>query len=473
MTQAEQGVPVTKGDILAGKYRVEQVLGSGGMGVVVAAQDVQLGRRVALKFLLAEACEHTEYKERFLREARAAVRIQSEHVARVIDVGTLEGGAPYMVMEFLRGSDFSQLLEERGALPISEAVDYVLQACEAVAEAHAVGIIHRDLKPSNLFLTERADGTPLVKVLDFGISKIRPDAETVSPDLTASATVLGSPMYISPEQIRNPKTVDERTDVWALAVILYELVTAQPAFDGDTVSGILASVVADPAPPLRRARRDAPRELEQMVARALDKDPLRRVSSIRELAQGLLPFGTQAARLSVDRVVRLGNTRGSQSSVTLQVKPATPVSRNAKTLVAWGGFDHVSALRRPTKRHLLVAAIVSMPVLVAVGARVYLHPRTPEILTSASPSPARPPSAAAAPSPADSAPLAPPTPSDRPVSETGRSAGDASARANVPTAALAPKPAAGNIVVSPQPRGVRRPNAKMSKANVDPLADRR
>src|SRR6266542_4042743 len=181
--------PVSEGDLLAGKYRVERVLGGGGMGVVVAAHHLQLARRVALKFLLPEACSQPGSVERFLREARSAAQIGSEHVARVSDVGTLETGAPYMVMEYLKGDDLSQVLKTRGRLPLQEALDYVLQACEAVAEAHAIGIVHRDLKPANLFLTQRADGSPLVKVLDFGISKATVVGDMAGAAVTATAAV--------------------------------------------------------------------------------------------------------------------------------------------------------------------------------------------------------------------------------------------------------------------------------------------
>ncbi len=181
-----------EGDVLAGKYRIDRVLGKGGMGVVVAAHHTTLRQNVAVKFLLAATAKRGDATERFLREARAAVSIQSEHVARVTDVGTLESGAPYMVMEFLTGSDLGQVLEERGPLPVEEAVDYVLQACEAIAEAHALGLIHRDLKPANLFVTTRADGSPLIKVLDFGLSKAtKPD--TLDASLTATNVVMGSP----------------------------------------------------------------------------------------------------------------------------------------------------------------------------------------------------------------------------------------------------------------------------------------
>src|SRR5258708_827003 len=222
MTASNMSAPLTQGDILAGKYRVEQVLGKGGMGVVVAATDTQLERRVAIKFLLPEYAEHKEASQRFLREARAAVKIHSEHVARVIDVGTMENGAPYMVMEYLQGTDLAGTLDERVTLPVEEAVAYVLEACDAIAEAHSVGIVHRDLKPANLFLASQPDGSIKIKVLDFGISKAMMTTTGMDPSLTRTTSMMGSPLYMSPEQMRSAKHVDPRTDVWALGVILYE-----------------------------------------------------------------------------------------------------------------------------------------------------------------------------------------------------------------------------------------------------------
>ncbi|MEZ4314973.1 MAG: serine/threonine-protein kinase [Polyangiaceae bacterium] len=217
------------GDIVAGKYLVDRVLGVGGMGAVVAATHTQLDQRVAIKFLLPQMLGSREVVERFQREARAAAKIRSEHVVRVSDVGTLDGGVPFIVMEFLEGKDLGELLQRRGPLPVPLAVDYVLEACEALAEAHAAGIVHRDLKPSNLFLARRADETDIVKVLDFGISKqITPEALQSSPSLTRTTDVFGSPTYMSPEQLKASRDVDTRADLWALGVILFELISGAP-----------------------------------------------------------------------------------------------------------------------------------------------------------------------------------------------------------------------------------------------------
>ncbi len=214
-----------EGEILAGKYRIEKVLGEGGMGVVVAAQHIHLDDRVAIKFLLPGAKSNPEVLARFAREARAAVKIKSEHVARVSDVGTLENGTPYMVMEYLEGSDLAAWVHERGALSLEQATEFVLQACEAIAEAHTLGIVHRDLKPANLYVIRRPDGKLSVKVLDFGISKVtRAAASGPDMSLTKTAAFMGSPLYMSPEQMESARNADVRSNVWALGVILYELV---------------------------------------------------------------------------------------------------------------------------------------------------------------------------------------------------------------------------------------------------------
>jgi len=292
-------------DVLADKYRVERVLGQGGMGYVVAAIHIQLDQRVAIKILMPELCEHREAVERFLREARAAVRIQSEHVARVLDVGTLHDGTPFMVMEFLSGRDLARELDARGGLPIKEAVLFLLQSCEAVAEAHALGVIHRDLKPANLFLTQRNDGSPLVKVLDFGVAKAIAQDAVELPSLTASQSVIGSPQYMSPEQVRNPKGVDFRTDVWSLGIILHELLTAAPPFEGDTPFSLLAAIVSDPPQALRDKRADAPEELEAIIVKCLEKNPDKRYQTVAELAQALAPHAPNSALASIRRISRI------------------------------------------------------------------------------------------------------------------------------------------------------------------------
>ena len=296
------------GDVVAGKYRIESVIGTGGMGVVLGAHDTSLGRRVAIKFLSPHKARNDDANARFVREARAAASIQSEHVVRVFEVGTLPTGASYIVMEHLAGGDLAQILGSRGALPIDEAVDYLLEACEAIGEAHNRGIVHRDLKPQNLFVTHTPDGSSCVKVLDFGISKA---IDEVAPNLTATDTVMGTPLYMSPEQVRSLKSVDLRSDIWALGAILFELVSASPIYEAASATALCAMIAMDPPTPLRARRPDAPPELEAVILRCLHKDPNGRYADVAALAEALAPFASERGRASAARVVRV--VRGGQA----------------------------------------------------------------------------------------------------------------------------------------------------------------
>lgn len=304
MANAATGHP-RPGDVIAGKYQVEQVLGAGGMGVVVAAWHAPLRQRVAVKLLLPDAMRLPDATARFLQEAQAAVAIRSEHVARVIDVGTLDSGVPFLVMEHLDGTDLRRLLRHRGPLAADEAVDFVLQAIEALAEAHALGIVHRDLKPANLFLTHRADGSPLVKVLDFGLSKVVSTEHASDRSLTTTDVVAGSPEYMSPEQVRSLRNVDRRTDIWSMGVVLYELLARKRPFSGPTSAAVCASIAADAPTPLRSYRPDLPEGLEAVILACLEKDPGRRTGSMGELALGLAPFAPPRSQASIERAARL------------------------------------------------------------------------------------------------------------------------------------------------------------------------
>jgi hypothetical protein len=290
------GAP-TPGEILADKYRVEEVLGAGGMGVVVAATHLQLHVRVAIKLLRPDVVADQASgaaTERLLREARATAQIASDHVARIIDVGTLATGAPYIVMEHLAGTDLAKLLRTDGRPPVSDVVTYVLEACEAVHQAHALGIIHRDLKPSNLFLARGADGRRRIKVLDFGLSKIAGGswAQSFTPRLTASHAVLGSPLYMSPEQLETGEIeVDARTDVWALGAILYELVVGRPPFEAKTFPQLCTLVLHGRPRSLDDVRPAVPAALAAVIGRCLEKAPSKRYATVRELAVALAKLG--------------------------------------------------------------------------------------------------------------------------------------------------------------------------------------
>lgn len=313
------------GTVVAGKFRIERVLGEGGMGIVLAAHHLHLGRLVAIKLLKPDALAHADIVARFANEARSASRIQSEHVAKVLDVGALDSGEPYMVMEYLEGSDLSKWVRQRGPLAVPEAIDHLLQACEALAEAHVAGIVHRDLKPANLYLTRRADGSNCVKVLDFGISKAALAGDQPSSQhLTQTSSVLGTPGYMAPEQLRSSKHVDARTDIWAIGVILHELLTGRLAFQGSTVPEVYAAILASPPESLRSVRPDAPPQVEAVILRCLEKDVARRFANVGELAFALAPFASAAGRLSAERIGRItGMSPVAMQSSLAQANPAT------------------------------------------------------------------------------------------------------------------------------------------------------
>ncbi|MCA9584260.1 MAG: protein kinase [Myxococcales bacterium] len=281
-----------EGDVVADKYRVERRIGEGGMGIVVSARHLELGTRVAIKLLRAGGSE----EGRFLREARAVSRIESEHVARVLDVGRTAEGAPFIVMEHLRGVDLSERLAEGGLVEVDVAVRYVRQACEAVGEAHALGIVHRDLKPSNLFIVARRDGTELVKVLDFGISKVTEPLDGASIDLTATAdsAVMGSIAYMSPEQLESAARADARSDVWSLGVVLFELLTGARPFEGESAVAIAARIAGASPRAMREARPSVPAALDDVVAKCLAKDADARFQTVADLSRALEPFAHAA-----------------------------------------------------------------------------------------------------------------------------------------------------------------------------------
>jgi serine/threonine-protein kinase len=359
--------------VLAGKFRVDKVIGIGGMGVVVAAHHLQLDEKVALKFLLPHALESEEAVARFEREARAAVKIKSEHVARIIDVGALEDGRPYMVMEYLDGGDLDAWVRQKGRLDVVQAVEFVLQACEAIAEAHALGIVHRDLKPANLQCIRRPDGLLSVKVLDFGISKVTGHAASgLNLGITKTQSLMGSPVYMSPEQLQSSKNVDARTDIWSLGVILFELIAGRPPFSGETMPQLVLKVMSEPAPGLRELRPDAPEGLERVIHRCLDKDLDKRYPNVAELATDLLPFGPERARASADRIARVIHAAGL-SATDLALPPHDTTREAVGTVAPWLSGN---ARTGPSKR--TVAAIFGVTVAVAVATVVVWRVREPQ-----------------------------------------------------------------------------------------------
>ena len=308
---------VEPGVVLCGKYRIERLLGKGGMGLVACARHLDLDQSVALKLLLPEVLRNRDVVKRFRREAQAMVQLKGEHVCRVFDVGALDDGTPFMVMEYLEGQDLGLLLREQGRLTPGFAVDLVLQVCEALAEAHALGIVHRDIKPANCFLTHGPDGEPLLKVLDFGISKALGVADG---GITTSQTLIGSPSYMSPEQMHSSKNVDARTDIWALGTVLYELVSGRRPFVGDSFAALCLAVTTKPMLALDDVV--LPDGLVEVIARCLEKQPEGRFGSMAELSAAIAPYaGTreQGERSSARSARMLG-----RASSPLLIAPGSP-----------------------------------------------------------------------------------------------------------------------------------------------------
>jgi len=343
------------GVVLLNKYRIDSMLGRGGMGVVVKAMHLQLAEEIAIKVLLPEFAVNPDAAARFLREAQSAVRLRGEHVARISDVGVLPEGVPFMVMEYLRGIDLCGELTRRTTLPSGEAVDYALQACEALAEAHAQGIIHRDIKPANLFLTSRPDGTPLVKVLDFGISK---NPLSTGNTFTKTDVVMGTPGYMSPEQMKAARDVDARTDIWALGVVLYECLGGQRPFNGDSFSAIVLKAGTEPPPPLSPK---VPRGLQNVVLKCLEKDRRARFPSIALLAEALAPFAQNhhEAKTIVGRTsLLLKRPSEPSSSAGASVRPALHSIRGQEPATTLSGSAGAIGLRPRRRRAIVGGALL-------------------------------------------------------------------------------------------------------------------
>ncbi|AKU95231.1 Serine/threonine protein kinase PrkC, regulator of stationary phase [Labilithrix luteola] len=371
------------GDILAGKYRVERMLGSGGMGYVVAARHIHLDQLVAMKFLQRNSgtSDDSEASGRFMREAKAVVRLHNEHVARVYDVGRLETGEQYIVMEYLEGHDLATMSKERGQLPIGEAVEYMLQACEALAEAHSIGIVHRDVKLANLFVSRGPTGMPLLKVLDFGISKVNPFGEGVQ-DMTRTAAMLGSPRFMSPEQMRDPRTVDARSDIWSLGVVLYRLVAAAAPFDAETLGRLFAAVMQEAPPPLSALVPNLPPGFEAAVLRCLEKERDHRYANVAEFADAILPYALDPIRAeaTVDRIRAVlsmpaipRSQRATSPSFPSASIPGVLGTGDISTAPPWAGTQNGTG-PNPSIRSSITWGVIALLTLGAVtGAALKLH----------------------------------------------------------------------------------------------------
>lgn len=341
---------VQPGAILADKFRVDRVLGEGGMGIVLAAFHLGLQQRVAIKLLRGALASNGEVVARFLREARAAVQITSPHVARVTDVATLPDGTPYLVMEYLEGQDLSHVIKASGPLPIADACRYILEAGEAVQEAHSLGIIHRDIKPANLFLTRRRDGSSMVKILDFGISKV-----ATEQSFTQTSGMMGSPLYMSPEQLRSARDVDARTDIWALGVTLFELLAGSAPFLADELPQLMMKIMSAEPRSLAQLRPDLPPTFVAVVERCLAKEPAQRFATMEELLHALRPFAsmTLPVRLGVTELAAVG-------------RAGTLIAGASTTAPAARTVDQVTAVTPQRPRPIALYAALSVAAIVGV-----------------------------------------------------------------------------------------------------------
>jgi serine/threonine-protein kinase len=469
------------GETVAGKYVIEGLCGRGGLAAVLSAMHVGLDQRVAIKMLLPEWADEAQVVERFLREGRAATRIRSEHVVRVFDVGTMEGGAPYLVLEFLEGHNLDDVVRMWGPLPVPTTIDWILQAAEAIAEAHSHGIVHRDLKPANLFLTRRADGSACIKVLDFGLSKLtNPDMQGSDAKLTREHDVMGSPHYMAPEQLRATRDADTPADVWALGAVLHELLTGTTPFRGETMPELCATVLTQPAPPISSLRSNVPPEVEAAVLRCLEKEPAARFANLAELARAIVPFGTPAARESCSRIERVlegGDGRTSELSLPPMSTEelagtsdwpadayAAPRRGIASLKPVFGGVLLLSGLGAAALMWMYSSVHAGDPALVGVTApqaranRPAPRPSTPPAVPWQAPQPSQPPEPPkAAEPPAASGAAAEQPPAREPIPLPSHTRATPSPKhSRVPPPALArprvPSPAPPPPAAAPQPK---------------------
>lgn len=371
------GAP-SPGEVIAGKYSVIRVLGRGGMGVVVEAQHLKLGQRVAIKLLLPSIRSMADITARFEREARAIARLKGSHVAHVSDVDTLPDGSPFMVMELMHGREVGDELTERQRIPYREAVGYILQACAAMAEAHRQGIVHRDLKPSNLFICATDTGRT-VKVLDFGISKLSGD---VNASVTTTASAFGTPLYMSPEQVRSVKDVDARADIWSLGVVLYELITGEVPFNGPSATAILASILTENPVYITKRCSDVPRPLADAIMKALEKRADARFHDILEFAAAIAPYGPPRDDPNLAAIgIELQNAPARASS---RSGPNVGVIVGVFALVALAAFGGVMLMRKspppqqviPTAEPIAEASVKPPPNPTLPAAQVEVVPST-------------------------------------------------------------------------------------------------
>ena len=366
------------GSLIADKYVVERTLGSGGLGVVVVARHRELGQRVAIKYLREHGRAISAVVDRFRSEAHIAAQIRSEHVVRVQDVGEV-AGAPFIVMEYLEGRDLAHIMGD-GAITTAQAVDFVLQACEGLAEIHTLGIIHRDLKPENLFVVQDRTRRPTVKIIDFGISKVTPTQDNGSwAHVTNEEGRCGTPLYMAPELLGLGGGVDCRTDIWELGVVLFELLAGGFPFQGDDVPHLFASILTKAPTRPSVAAPGIPAALEAAILRCLEKDAGRRFQNVAELAEAIAPFGPPDAQECVRRTKTTLALAGLSvwSSAPPTAPPCTAPALETTPISQRPRSQPTIVIKRPwtTRRRarvlapLVGAAVLSLCTLLLLGQR--------------------------------------------------------------------------------------------------------
>ncbi|MBX3232764.1 MAG: serine/threonine protein kinase [Labilithrix sp.] len=356
------------GTIIANKFRIERVIGRGAMGVVVEATDLIIHRRIAVKLILPHHAADPQLRGRFIREAQVMTRLTTEHVARVLEVGELPDGMLFLAMELLEGQTLEQLIQG-GPLPVVDAVDLLLEALDAVVEAHSLGLVHRDIKPSNMFLAARKGKPPILKMLDFGIVKDTQNAQR----LTATGTLPGTPAYMAPEQVAMEEhLIDARADVWALGITLYEILTGDVPFTG-SMNEMLTKIRSQAPPRLRAKRPDVAPELENVINRCLSKHPTDRYANAGELAAALQDIRQRGL---------LRSERGAERrEVQTEMSIVRRNARDAPTEADSGVVPAATALAAPKKSGsgalivmlLLLTVVAVIALVVAMKTRLIPH----------------------------------------------------------------------------------------------------